>query len=35
MEDGSTCWTDAMCKSGYCCGSDVLLRMKGQCVTKM
>lgn len=35
MEDGSTCWTDAMCKSGYCTGSDVLLRMKGQCVTKM
>lgn len=34
MEDGSTCWTDAMCKSGYCSGSDVFIGMKGQCLTK-
>ena len=35
MEDGSACWTDAMCKSGYCNGSDVIFGMKGKCSSKM
>ena len=33
MNDGSTCWTDAMCKSDYCDGSDWIIRVKGKCST--
>lgn len=32
MEDGSTCWSDAMCKSGQCSGNNSGLQ-KGTCIT--
>jgi len=34
MPDGSTCWTDDMCKSDYCNGSDWFIRVKGKCLTQ-
>lgn len=33
MKDGADCWSDSMCESGYCKGSDWLFGMKGNCST--
>lgn len=33
MKDGADCWSDSMCESGYCNGSDWLFGMKGNCST--
>ena len=33
MADGSTCWSNDMCKSGYCSGSDWFIGVKGKCLT--
>jgi len=34
MPNGSECWSDSMCASGYCEGSDWFIKKKGQCLQK-